>query len=139
MKIKLTKKRLYTDMILGALWILLGASYFIFDEGMSWLGYGFMLVGAFNLFQFFYNLQNQYLIIKNGRIQKNMLFSFTNRIEIDEIEEVKRIRGNYILKSKKTNLKINPHLIKKESLENLIEFLSKLKVPSEKSFLTSQK
>lgn len=104
-------------MVLGTLWILLGASYFIFDEAMSWLGYGFTIVGAFNLFQFFYNLQHQYLIIKNGRIQKNMLFSFINRIEIDEIEEIKRIRGNYILKSKNANLKINPDLIKNESLE----------------------
>ena len=137
MKIHLTKKRLYTDMILGALWVVLGASYFIFDEALSWLGYGFMIVGSFNLFQFFYNLQHQYLIIKNGRIQKNILYSFINRIEIDEIEEIKKIKGNYILKSKKTNLKINPDLIEKESLENLIEFLKKLEVPSENPFLAN--
>ena len=124
-------------MILGALWVVLGASYFIFDEALSWLGYGFMIVGSFNLFQFFYNLQHQYLIIKNGRIQKNILYSFINRIEIDEIEEIKKIKGNYILKSKKTNLKINPDLIEKESLENLIEFLKKLEVPSENPFLAN--
>lgn len=124
-------------MILGALWVVLGASYFIFDEALSWLGYGFMIVGGFNLFQFFYNLQHQYLIIKNGRIQKNILYSFINRIEIDEIEEIKKIKGNYILKSKKTNLKINPDLIEKESLENLIKFLKKLEVPSENPFLAN--
>lgn len=139
MKIRFTKRRLYAPLIVGALWFVLGVTGFIIGENIYWFGYGYLMIAILYLGHFLYDQKHQYLIIKNGRIQKNMLFSFTNRIEIDEIEEVKRIRGNYILKSKKTNLKINPHLIKKESLENLIEFLSKLKVPSEKSFLTSQK
>lgn len=136
MKIYLNKKRLKTHLFIGALWMILGLSYFIFGETMFWLDYAYVSVGAFDLFQYFYSLKHHYLIIENGTITKNVLYGFQNKIELNEIKEIKKIGGDYILKSQMRNLKINPDLIQKESLEKLNTFLKKLNLPSEKNFLT---
>ncbi|MFD0933544.1 hypothetical protein ACFQ0R_13140 [Psychroflexus salinarum] len=90
MKINLNKKRLYTNLFLGTLWIFLGASYFIFGETMSWIGYMYLILGILYLAHFLYDFKHQYLIIEKGRIQKNVLYSFKNSIELSEIEEIKK-------------------------------------------------
>jgi len=72
MRIKLSKKRLYTNLLLGVMWILFGMSYFIFETIMPWFGYAYSILGTLYLAHFMYDYKHQYLIIGNGKIQKNI-------------------------------------------------------------------
>jgi hypothetical protein len=82
-----------------------------------------------------YSLKHGYLKIENGWIQKNIFYSFRNKIKIDEIDTIKRIGGNYILKSRKRDLKINPDLIHEESLKALNTLMLDWGLPPEKLVL----
>ena len=135
MKIKLKKKRLYTNLFLGLLWLLLGVSYFIFDTTIPWIGYLHLILSLLDFVNFSYSLKHGYLKIENGWIQKNIFYSFRNKIKIDEIDTIKRIGGNYILKSRKRDLKINPDLIHQDSLKELNILMIEWGLPPEKVVL----
>lgn len=140
MKINLKKRKLNTHLTLGLVWIAFGIGYFIItSENIYWFGFGFIAIGFLDILHFLYDTKHQYLIIENGVIKKNFLygFSFTNEIHIDHIKEIKRIHGDFILKSGNKTLKIEPDVIEKESLDQLIHFLKKLNLPPDKNFLTS--
>jgi hypothetical protein len=139
MRIKLSKKRLYTNLLLGVIWILFGMSYFIFEATMPWSGYAYSILGTLYLAHFLYDYKHQYLIIENGKIQKNILYSFKNKIELSEIDEIKSIKGNYILKSETRNLSIDPSLIDKQSLIKLLHVLRQVDLPSEKNHFKKYK
>ena len=135
MKIKLKKKRLYNNLFLGLLWLLLGVSYFIFDTTIPWIGYLHLILSLLDFVNFSYSLKQGYLKIENGWIQKNIFYSFRNKIKIDEIDTIKRIGGNYILKSRKRDLKINPDLIDQDSLKELNILMIEWGLPPEKVVL----
>jgi hypothetical protein len=84
---------------------------------------------------FYYDYKNQYLIVKDGWIRKNLLYSFKNKIRIEDIEEIRRINGDYILKSKTAHLKIDPDVIERKSLKKLNTLIVEWGLPSEKVVL----
>lgn len=139
MIIKFKKKKLYTHLILGLFWIGFGIAYFFLNsQNLSWVALGFTAIGVFDLLHFFYNLKMQYLSIKNNSIRKNILYGFKNKIELDEIQDIKKNDdGDYILSSHSTNFKINPGLIEKESLNELHKFLNGLETDSKIEFYTT--
>ncbi|MFD0933547.1 hypothetical protein ACFQ0R_13155 [Psychroflexus salinarum] len=138
MRIKLTKKKLYTHLILGLVWSGFGVIYILLnDENVNWLGIGFIAIGLFDILHYVYDSKHQYLLIENGVIRKNILYGFKNKIDIDDIHQIKSEGGNYILKSDLNTFKIDPGLIEKNSLEDLNKFLKDLDLPSDKNFLTS--
>lgn len=140
MKIKFPKFRLYVKLVLGLLWTIAGLYYlFLRDDNSSWTGYFYFAGGFLVLAQFIYDIRNQYLIIENATITKNILYGFKNKIELDQIQEIQKVKGNYILTSETQKMKINLDLVDESSLNNLIDVLSHLNLPSEKSFLTHQK
>jgi len=139
MKIKLSRKRLYTNLLLGVIWILFGISYFISEATMPWFGYAYQILGTLYLAHFMYDYKHQYLIIENGKIQKNILYSFKNKIELSEIDEIKSIKGNYILKSETRNLSIDPSLIHEQSLIKLLQILRQIDLPSERNHFSKYK
>lgn len=137
MKIRFTKRRLYAHLIIGALWFVLGVTGFIIGENIYWFGYGYLMIAILYLGHFLYDQKHQYLIIENGRITKNILYGFKNKMDVDEIQEIKKVGGDYILKSDTKILKINIDVIDNTSLLNLMEVLKEIDLPSKKSFLTS--
>ena len=117
------------------MWLLLGVSYFIFETTIPWVGYLYLILSLLDLVHFLYSLKHGYLKIENGWIQKNIFYSFRNKIKIDEIDTIKRIGGNYILKSRKRDLKINPDLIDQDSLKELNILMIEWGLPPEKVVL----
>lgn len=139
MKIKFPKFRLYLHLTLGILWIVLG-SFALYSKDFSrWYDYLFVGLGIMYLGHFYYDKTHHYLIIENATITKNILYGFKNKIELDQIHEIQKVKGNYILTSETQKMKINLDLVDESSLNNLIEVLGHLNLPSEKSFLTHQK
>ncbi|WP_019039070.1 hypothetical protein [Psychroflexus tropicus] len=135
MKIKLKRKRFYIHLSLGLVWMSLAIICLVVPSVDNWMGFLYLLPGLIYLVQFAYDYKHQYLIIKDGWIYKNKMYSFRNKIKIDEIDTIKRIGGNYILKSRKRDLKINPDLIHEESLKALNTLMADWGLPPEKLVL----
>ena len=78
---------------------------------------------------YLYDLTNQYLTIENGTIRKNGLYGLEKKL----INWIKKFVGDYTLKTKKGDLKINTELIDKDSLYELNKILAGLNLPPEKT------
>jgi regulator of RNase E activity RraB len=106
---------------------------------MPWFGYAYQILGTLYQAHFLYDYKHQYLIIEKGKIQKNILHSFKNKIELNEIDEIKSIKGNYILKSETRNLSIDPSLIDKQSLIKLFQIFKTSKFTFRKNHFIKYK
>ena len=135
LKIKLTKKRLYPNLFMSMLWIVLGSLDFFLGFNTGFDNTAYLMLGLGYLAVFYYDYKNQYLIIKNGWIRKNLLYSFKNKIRIEDIEDIRRINGDYILISKTAHLKIDPDVIERKSLKKLNTLIVEWGLPSEKVIL----
>lgn len=82
---------------------------------------------------YLYDLTNQYLTIENGTIRKNGLYGLGKKLNLDEINWIIKFVGDYTLKTKKKDLKINTELIDKDSLYELNKILAGLNLPPEKT------
>lgn len=137
MKIRFQKFRLYINLTIGITWIIIG-SLSLYDSNFTkWYYFVFMILGILYIGHYLYDLKHQYLTIENGTITKNILYGFKNKIELDEIQQIQKVNGNYILKSETQKMKIKLDLIDNSSLNKLIEVLKNLNLPSERSFLVN--
>jgi hypothetical protein len=68
-----------------------------------------------------------------------VLHSFKNKIELSEIDEIKSIKGNYILKSEARKLSIDPSLILEQSLIKLLHVLRQVDLLLEKNHFSKYK
>ena len=84
---------------------------------------------------YLYDLNNQYLTIENGTIRKNALYGFRKKIELNDINSIKKFTGDYTLKTETKELKINTELIDEKSLLELNRILSELNLSPEKNAL----
>jgi hypothetical protein len=139
MKIKFKKKRLRYNLNIGILMTCLGSAYFIFDASPMISGYLYLAAGLSMTFQYLYDVKHQYLIIENGIIKKNKLYSLKNKILIEDILEIKGTNKGYLLKSEKVNLKINPKVIDEESMPDLIQYLQSINIPDDKNLFSKFK
>ena len=131
MKIKYKKKRNYINLALGLFWILLGVISFIQDDSIRWTDYGYLLAGTLYIGQFLWDITNQYLTVENGIIKKNTPFG--KKINLNEINWIKKFAGDYTLKTETEELKINTELIEEKSLTELNTVLGKLNLPADKT------
>ena len=99
MKIKFKKKRLRVNLILGIVWIILGTLNLLTDDKIRWTDYGYLVIGILYVGHYFYDLKNQYLTIENGTIRKNGLYGYWKKINLNEINWIKKFAGDYILKT----------------------------------------
>ena len=133
MKIKFKKKRLYINLILGLVWLALGILNLTEDDKIRWTDYGYLVAGILYIGHYLYDLTNQYLTIENGTIRKNGLYGFGKRINLNEINWIKKFARDYTLKTHQRELKINTELIDKDSLTELNKILAELNLPPEKT------
>jgi hypothetical protein len=82
---------------------------------------GILYVGTY-----FFENKKQYLTIENGIISKNHLLP--KKINLNEIKQIKKFAGDYILKTDSTELRINTELIEENSLAELNTLLDNLYV-----------
>ncbi|MCU4163773.1 hypothetical protein [Carboxylicivirga caseinilyticus] len=136
MKIKLKKTRLYTNLIFGFVWVIIAIISIIGREKYQWTDFAYLVVGCLYLGHYLYDSINQYLIIDNGIIRKNVLYDFSKSIHLNDIKSIKKFAGVYTLKTDKKELKINTNLIDPVSLEELNKLLGELDLEPNKTIFS---
>jgi hypothetical protein len=139
MKIKFSKRRLFAHFFLGLIWASLGAYYLFFSADFPfWIGMVYAILGAYYLFYSIYDYNHPYISIEEGIVKKNKLYGLKNKIKLDEVEEIKRAQGGYLLKSNTAELKIDTSLISNKKLLKLINLFKSLNLPPDKTFLKNK-
>ncbi len=133
MIVKFKKKRLIINLILGIVWFLLGLISVFTEENIRWSNYLYLITGALYTAHFLYDYYNQYLKIEDNIITVNKLYSWKNKIKLDEIISIKKFAGDYTLISKANKVVINNTLVDADSLNELLLVLSKLDLPADKT------
>jgi hypothetical protein len=123
MKIRFTKKRLKHYLIFGILWLVLGTTAVIFNSE-NVFNYGYLIIGILYFGTYLFENNKQYLTIDNGIISKNHLIP--KKVNLNDIKQIKKFAGDYILKTDSTELRINTELIDKKSLAELNTVLENL-------------
>ena len=131
MKIRYTKKRLRTNLIVGLFWLGLGIAYWLFDLIDFWLNYYPFVLAFLYLGLYLYERQFQYLTITEDQIKVNDLFG--KRINISKINRIKKYAGDYILITDRKELRIDLQIVDPDSLIDLNRILAKLNLPPEKT------
>ena len=109
MKIKFKKKRLRVNLILGIVWIVLGTLSIVTDDKIRWTDYGYLVIGIpLYVGHYLYDLKNQYLTIENGTIRKNGLYGYWKKINLNEINWIKKFAGDYTLKTEEQGIVWSP-------------------------------
>ena len=123
MKIRFTKKRLRNNLLLGIIWMVFGVAILVFSKNNSFVyvnfGMGILYIGTF-----LFENTKQYLTIENGSIVKNKIIP--KKLNFTDITQIKKFAGAYILKTEKTELRINTEIIEEDSLSELRDVLEKL-------------
>jgi hypothetical protein len=126
MIINYRKKRLNNYLIFGILYLTLSLLLIFTKENRSFTDYGFLIISILYLGTHFYEKKNQYLTIGNGLFSVNQPFG--KKIKLNEIKQIKKFAGDYILKTNKTELTINTQIIDEKSLVELDSELKKLNI-----------
>lgn len=133
MKIKFKKKKFIYNLVFGVLYLAIGLEGIINQENVRWTKYFFFILGTIHLITFLFEIRNQYLIIENGILKKNILFGHNKEIHLKDIILITEFGEEYKLITEQTVLKINPELIDNNSYNELILILSELNLPSYKT------
>lgn len=120
LKIRYTKKRLRSNLFLGLLWLTLGILSIVFSS-QKFMMYSYSGLGILYLCGYFFENYYQYISIENDILILHKLKS--QKIKLQEIKQIKNIKGDIILESESHKLKINPDLIEEESLKELKSLL----------------
>ena len=126
MIINYRKKRLNNYLIFGILYLTLSLLVIFTKENRSFTDYGYLIISILYLGTYFYEKKNQYLTIGNGLFSVNQPFG--KKIKLNEIKQIKKFAGDYILKTNKTELTINTQIIDEKSLVELDSELKKLNI-----------
>ena len=110
-------------MIFGILWLVLGTTAVIFNSD-NVFNYGYLIIGILYFGTYLFENNKQYLTIDNGIISKNHLIP--KKVNLNDIKQIKKFAGDYILKTDSTELRINTELIDKKSLAELNTVLENL-------------
>ncbi|MFN3138422.1 MAG: hypothetical protein ACE37L_12100 [Allomuricauda sp.] len=136
LKIRFKKKRLYANLIIGVIWLVF-AVIILFteftEEENHWMIYVYPIIGFLYLGQYWYDSTFQYLIIDDNTIQRNIFYGTNRKIALKDITWIKKIAGDYILKSDKKDMHIDLRLIDESSLDELNKVLANLNLPADKT------
>lgn len=130
MKIKYSRKRLYSNLVLGGLFAVLG-SLKAFEGTASYFTYFQLVLGFLMVITFFFQKKHQYLNIENGFLTKYGLRRKT--IQLDEIEQLQSFPGRIKVYTSKKSLSINTSIIEEDSSHDLYRVLGSLKLESQEN------
>ncbi|UZH55581.1 hypothetical protein JRG66_01405 [Salinimicrobium tongyeongense] len=125
MKIRYSKRRLFSNLILGALFAILGGLR-IFEGTATYFTYFQLFLGILMVGTFFFEKKNQYLSIEKGFLTKNSLRRKT--IELHNIIKVQSYPGSVKLFTSEEKIGINTGIIEKDSLQQLLNIIGSLEV-----------
>lgn len=126
MKIAFKKRYLNISLVLGIVWLIFGLLEIFIKETPYWTDYATLVISVAYLVLFFYQKQKKYLTIENGTIAINGYSG--KQLNLNEIIQIKKFAGDYILKTDQKELTINTQIIDQKSLITLNETLEKLNV-----------
>ena len=127
MKIRYKRRRLRWNLIFGIFWLIL-AILAIPSNSDNYLNYGYIVAGLFFIGNHIFKSKNQYLTIENGSITLNNLIP--KKVHLNDLKRIKKLDGDYILQTDKTELRIETRLIDKNSLKDLKTILNNLNMKS---------
>ena len=126
MRIEYKKRHLRINLILGIVWLIFGFLGIFTKEKTYWTDYGYIVISILYLVLYFYQKQNKYLTIENGILKING--SFGKKINLNDVKQIRKFAGDYILKTGEKELTINTQIIDPNSLAELNAELEKLNV-----------
>ncbi|WP_417196766.1 hypothetical protein [Bizionia sp.] len=129
--IKFKSKRLYFNLALGLFWIVSATVSIWESDKIYWLSYVTMLIGVIYIGISLWEFNNQYLTLTPNIIKENSLFG--KKILLKDIIEVKKVFGDYILKTDQKELSINMSLVHDDSKAELNAFINSIKIPEEET------
>lgn len=112
------------NLIFGLIWLVWFFIGILTKDKPKWSDYGWIVISAMYFINFFYQRQNKYLTIENGFIKMNTPFG--KKINLNEIKQIKKFAGDYIIKTENTELVINTQVIEPDSIVMLESELKKL-------------
>lgn len=133
MKIKFKKNRLFGNLLLGVVWFGIGLLNIYEGDHLRWSFYVYLVLGLLYIGHFLTDITYQYLNIENGTIRRNRLYGFVDRINLSDINWIKKDNRNYTLITDSDKMKINTKLIEENSLAELNTLLGQMNLPSEKT------
>ena len=124
MKIPYSKKRLFFQLILGAIWTLIGFLQLFLVESNSWISSFWLLLGILYVGLFFYQKKYGYIRLSEGILNRDGPLG--KKVPMGKIKVIKKFAGDYILQTEaKKKLTINTQFIASEMLEKLNAELEK--------------
>lgn len=126
MRIKYSKKRLYSSFFLGGIFALLALMRLVENPEHPWLYYIQLFLGLLGVGAYFYENHFQYLIIYNGILTKNTLKR--KAIQLNKITRIKSFAREIKLFTSEEKLSINTQLIDNNSNIDLLKVLGSLEV-----------
>ena len=127
MKINYSKKRLYSNLVLGALFAILGGLE-IYKGGANYFTYFQLLLGFLMVIIFFFQKKYQYLTIENGFLTK---FGLRKKaLQLDKIEQVQSFPGRIKIYTSENSLSINTSIVDEDLSHDLYRVLGSLNLKS---------
>ena len=133
MKIKFKKNRLYGNLLLGVVWFGIGLLNIYEGDNARWSFYVYLVLGLLYIGHFLTDITYQYLTIEKGAIRRNKLYGMGNKINLSDINWIKKDDRGYTLITDAHTMKIKTKLIEQNSLTELNTILGQLNLPSEKT------
>lgn len=124
MKIAYKNKRLFTNLILGIVWTVIGTSNFFLDTAFKWYPYTLLILGVAYISIFLFEYIRHYIIITDEKIQVNSLPK--REISIHDIKEATYYADDYTLKTSDRTLKILRSQIAPNDLKKFESFFQQL-------------
>jgi hypothetical protein len=126
MKIRYSKKRLFSSLILGGMFTALSLLGIFNQPENPWISYLQLFLGLFVIGAYFYENHFQYLSIESGLVTKN---SFKRKsLQLDKISKIQSFPGKIKLFTSEEKLCINTELIADDSRNDLLKVLGTLEV-----------
>lgn len=125
MKIAFKNKRLIINLVLGIVWIIVGASYFLEGENTRLTPYFIIILGIAYLCMSAYEYYNQYLTITGGEIQINIFPK--KQMIISEITEAGYYADDYTFRTPEKTLKVRKSQISARDFPKFEAFFNDLK------------
>jgi len=133
MKLLYKKRRLYLNLAIGIVWIILFILKLLYTEPHNiWLlDYYMPVLSGLYLLQFLYQYHYQYLIVTDTEIIRNHLF-FGKKIPLNAVERFYTNNlGDYVIEGSGKKIKINPIIVNQKSLQEFKGFTRTLSIATE--------
>ena len=114
------------NLVFGLIWLGYGVLRVLTDDSPNWIDYGWFVIAGIYLMVYFYQRNQKYLVIDDGFLK--IQGPFGKKINLNEVQQIRKFAGDYILKTGETQLTINTQIIDEESLSKLNSALQQLDV-----------